>query len=110
MANKQRLELTWIGKENRPKLEPRILLEEPENSYHAAHRISKKDIHAQMQEHFWEEIGGFETKINAGFTELKPSAYTVSQRRRAGLPLFATGQEQHGKVPVRGVLPLSVLS
>jgi type III restriction enzyme len=35
-------------------------------------------IHAQMQEHFWEEIGGYETKINAGFTELKPSAYTVS--------------------------------
>jgi adenine-specific DNA-methyltransferase len=23
---KQKLELTWIGKENRPKLEPRILL------------------------------------------------------------------------------------
>jgi adenine-specific DNA-methyltransferase len=41
---KQKLELTWIGKENRPKLEPRILLEEPEKSYHAAHRVSKKDI------------------------------------------------------------------
>jgi adenine-specific DNA-methyltransferase len=38
------LELTWIGKENRPKLEPRILLEEPEKSYHAAHRVSKNDI------------------------------------------------------------------
>lgn len=35
-------------------------------------------IHAQMQEHFWEEVGGYETKINKGFTELKPSAYTVS--------------------------------
>jgi type III restriction enzyme len=35
-------------------------------------------IHAQMQEHFWEDPGGLETKINAGFTELKPSAYTVS--------------------------------
>jgi adenine-specific DNA-methyltransferase len=44
MSKKQRLELTWIGKENRPKLEPRILLEEPEKSYHAAHRVSKKDI------------------------------------------------------------------
>jgi adenine-specific DNA-methyltransferase len=41
---KQKLELTWIGKENRPKLEPRILLEEPDKSYHAAHRVSKKDI------------------------------------------------------------------
>jgi adenine-specific DNA-methyltransferase len=43
MSKKQKLELTWIGKENRPKLEPRILLEEPDKSYHAAHRVSKKD-------------------------------------------------------------------
>jgi type III restriction enzyme len=35
-------------------------------------------IHSQMQEHFWEEASGYETKINAGFTELKPSAYTVA--------------------------------
>ena len=28
MTKKQKLELTWIGKENRPKLEPRILLED----------------------------------------------------------------------------------
>jgi adenine-specific DNA-methyltransferase len=44
MTKKQRLELTWIDKENRPKLEPRILLEEPEKSYHAAQRVSKNDI------------------------------------------------------------------
>lgn len=45
MANqKQKLELTWIGKEIRPKLEPRILLEDPVKSYHAAHRISDSDI------------------------------------------------------------------
>jgi adenine-specific DNA-methyltransferase len=42
--NKTRLELTWIGKENRPKLEPRILIEDPEKSYHAAHRVSEGDI------------------------------------------------------------------
>jgi adenine-specific DNA-methyltransferase len=41
---RQKLELTWIGKENRPKLEPRILLEEPARSYHAAHRVTDKDI------------------------------------------------------------------
>jgi len=40
---KQKLELTWIGKENRPKLEPRILLEDSEKSYHAAHRVTEKD-------------------------------------------------------------------
>ena len=31
-------------KENREKLEPRILLEKPELSYHAAHRVSDEDI------------------------------------------------------------------
>ncbi|MBN4002789.1 MAG: site-specific DNA-methyltransferase [Nostoc sp. LPT] len=43
-AKKQRLELTWIGKEIRPKLEPRILLEDAEKSYHAAHQVSENDI------------------------------------------------------------------
>ena len=42
--NKQKLELTWIGKENRARLEPRILLEDPERSYHASHRVTGKDI------------------------------------------------------------------
>src|ERR1039458_958811 len=44
MTNKQKLELTWIGKENRPKLEPRILLEDPPQSYHAAQRVTGNDI------------------------------------------------------------------
>ena len=44
MSNKQRLELTWIGKENRPKLEPRVLLEDPEKSYHAVRRVSDNDL------------------------------------------------------------------
>lgn len=39
-----RLELTWIGKENRPKLEPRILIEDSAQSYHAAHRVSENDL------------------------------------------------------------------
>ncbi len=44
MTKKQKLELTWIGKEIRPKLEPRILLEYTGKSYHAAHRLSENDI------------------------------------------------------------------
>ena len=44
MTSKQKLELTWIGKDARPKLEPRILLEDPNRSYHAKHRISDSDI------------------------------------------------------------------
>ena len=38
MSRKQKLELTWIGKEQRPLLEPRILIEDPDLSYHAATR------------------------------------------------------------------------
>ncbi|MEZ5454219.1 MAG: site-specific DNA-methyltransferase, partial [Thiothrix sp.] len=38
-----KLELTWIGKDKRPKLEPRILLEDPAKSYHAAARVSAAD-------------------------------------------------------------------
>ena len=33
MTKKQKLELTWVGKENRPRLEPRILLEDPVRSH-----------------------------------------------------------------------------
>ena len=44
MNRNQKLELTWIGKENRPKLEPRILLEDPAKSYHAKHRVTDGDI------------------------------------------------------------------
>lgn len=44
MAKKQKLELTWIGKENRPKLEPRILLEDATKSYHAKHKVTDSDL------------------------------------------------------------------
>jgi len=43
MNSKSKLELTWIGKENRPRLEPRILIEDAEKSYHAPHRVSASD-------------------------------------------------------------------
>ena len=43
-AKRQRLELTWIGKDVRPKLEPRILLEDPAKSYHAKHRVTENDL------------------------------------------------------------------
>ncbi len=37
MNKKQKLELTWIGKENRPRLEARIVLEDLEKPYHTMH-------------------------------------------------------------------------
>lgn len=42
--NKQRLELTWIGKDKKARPEPRILLSDDEKSYHAEKRVSGKDI------------------------------------------------------------------
>jgi adenine-specific DNA-methyltransferase len=44
MSKTTKLELTWIGKESRPRLEPRILLEDVTNSYHAKVRVSEDDI------------------------------------------------------------------
>ena len=44
MTVKQKLELTWIGKETRPRVEPRILLEEQDKSYHAQHRVTEHDL------------------------------------------------------------------
>ena len=44
MSKKQKLELTWIGKEHRPKLEPRILIEDPTKSHHAKQRVTENDL------------------------------------------------------------------
>lgn len=44
MNTKTKLELTWIGKEVLPKVEPRILLESPELSSHANKKFSDDDI------------------------------------------------------------------
>lgn len=48
---KSKLELTWIGKDERLKLEPRILLEDPEKSYHASHRVSDEDVYDNVLIH-----------------------------------------------------------
>lgn len=44
MAGKQKLELTWIGKNQVTKLEPRILIEDAQLSYHANIRFGDDDI------------------------------------------------------------------
>ena len=44
MTKLQKLELTWIGKDQVTKLEPRILIEDAELSYHAAKRQSDADL------------------------------------------------------------------
>ncbi|MFK5949645.1 MAG: site-specific DNA-methyltransferase [Methylococcales bacterium] len=38
-----KLELIWVGKNQRPKLEPRILLEDSKKSYHSSHKVNDND-------------------------------------------------------------------
>jgi type III restriction enzyme len=35
-------------------------------------------IHSQMQAHYWEEVGGYETKVNSGFSTIRSSSYNQS--------------------------------
>lgn len=44
MATKQKLELTWVGKDEVTKVEPRLLVEDAELSYHAKQKHSDADI------------------------------------------------------------------
>src|SRR5208283_273248 len=44
MSKTTKLELTWIGKDSRPRLEPRILLEDVSKSRHAKRRVSQDDL------------------------------------------------------------------
>lgn len=44
MAKIQKLELTWVGKEQVTRLEPRILIEDAEHSYHAKARHAANDL------------------------------------------------------------------
>ena len=71
MTKGQKLELTWIGKENRPRLEPRILLEDPAKSYHAAHRVTDHDR--------------FDNRLIFGDNLLAAAQRQFGQKRRATL-------------------------
>lgn len=42
--SKTKLELTWIGKDERKNIEPRILLEDQSKSYHASQKITENDM------------------------------------------------------------------
>ncbi|NCU27447.1 site-specific DNA-methyltransferase, partial [Candidatus Nomurabacteria bacterium] len=37
-------ELTWIGKDIRPNLEPRVLIEDPDKSYHSDKKVTDNDL------------------------------------------------------------------
>jgi len=44
LKSKTKLELSWIGKDNHPRIEPRLLVEESDKSYHAGIRYTSNDI------------------------------------------------------------------
>ncbi|PJJ95684.1 type III restriction endonuclease subunit R [Lysobacteraceae bacterium NML03-0222] len=43
-------------------------------------RLIAREIHAQMQAHFYEEAAGFEVRISRGFTQLKPCSYMAAEQ------------------------------
>lgn len=60
--SKTKLELTWIGKDKRPKLEPRILLEDPSLSYHAKFKRPPRPL----GEGLGERVDQFDNKLIFG--------------------------------------------
>ncbi|SBV37654.1 conserved hypothetical protein [uncultured Stenotrophomonas sp.] len=55
-----------------------------------------REIHAQMQAHFWEQATGYDVQVSRGFTELKPCNYTTTAGR---LPLhYKDGGFELGKI------------
>ncbi len=48
MIKKQKLELTWIGKDEQPVLEPRILIEDPSKSYGDPPMAENSRQHARL--------------------------------------------------------------
>jgi adenine-specific DNA-methyltransferase len=60
MNKKQKLELTWIGKDKRPRLEPRILIEDKELSYRATR--DPEHLHGSGAE----DLRGFKNLVGLG--------------------------------------------
>lgn len=55
-------------------------LSEPEarNVLDGNRKLIAREIHAQMQAHFWERATAYEVQVSRGFTELRPCNYTVT--------------------------------
>jgi type III restriction enzyme len=55
--------------------------EETEKVLRCYQRDIARFIHAQMQEHYWENAVGYEVKVMKGFTELKANAYSQAMNQ-----------------------------
>jgi type III restriction enzyme len=86
--------------------------EETEKVMRCYQRDIARFIHAQMQDHYWEDAVGYEVKVTKGFTELKPSAYShavneptadyqVSPLDKSNMPKYLFGGFKRCLYPVQ---------
>jgi len=86
--------------------------EETEKVMRCYQRDIARFIHAQMQDHYWEDAVGYEVKVTKGFTELKPSAYShamneptadyqVSPPDKSNMPKYLFGGFKRCLYPVQ---------
>jgi type III restriction enzyme len=50
---------------------------EARNVLNRDRRLIARDIHAQMTAHFWEKASGYDVQVSRGFTELRPSNFSI---------------------------------
>jgi adenine-specific DNA-methyltransferase len=48
MTKKQKLDLTWLGEESQPRLEPRILIAGAAKGYRAAARVGNDELERRL--------------------------------------------------------------
>ncbi len=70
MSKKQKLELTWIGKDKRPRLEPRILLADKALSYRAAQAVTGNDLHDNLRLIYGHRRGVCAIRIRRSLTRI----------------------------------------
>jgi type III restriction enzyme len=89
-----------------------LSVEETEKVMRCYQRDIARFIHAQMQDHYWEDAVGYEVKVTKGFTELKPSAYShamneptadyqVSPLDKSNMPKYLFGGFKRCLYPVQ---------
>ena len=93
-----RLELTWIGKENRPRLEPRILLEDPERSDHAPHHVNAKALFDNRVIFAHDLPVPHPAKRPCPKHLLSASAFRINRPNTRAVPLARKGDAHQGRV------------
>lgn len=99
VIRKTKLELTWIGKENRPRLEPRTLLEDSERSYHAKHRVSGKVLFDNRL--IFSDVASLSSGTLSCSKLLRSTAvFRTAIRNTRAVPLARKGDAHQGRVVI----------